>query len=401
MARCATVLVLLTLLAAPMPARAQTGWRASASVAAFGFYTREGTSRGAEGAAGSGWVMGTVGRDFAGGAWSADAMLMLDPLLRPTCGYPRLLSGGPPCRFARGEDRAPVHALIAGLGARYERPIGAIRLGVAAALAGDPALGAEPWFHRARAATNPVIPLTQHEITPAHGVHGVVTASVAVGTLSVEGSRFNGAAPDDDPYDLDLGALDAWSARVRWQAAPGVRLWSGVGSFPAAAGGHHGGESAMSVRTAGVDLAFALSGAFPGLALGVTAAGARHALDGHADDAVLAEAAVTVGRHLGALSWEWAERAEETLEIITLPDGGHDHHVLRFPYTVSELSASYGVQLIALEGVAAALGARYARTFLPAQLAGRYQTRSGNSFTAWVSLRGRWATTGTPPAHVH
>ena len=153
----------------------------------------------------------------------------------------------------------------------------------------------------------------------------------------------------------------------------------------------------MSVRTAGVDLARA----FSGLELAVTAAGARHALDDHADDAVLAEVAVTVGRHLASASWEWAERAEETLEIITLPDGGHDHHVLRFPYAVSELSASYGVELIAMEGAAAALGARYARTFLPAQLEGRYQTRSGNSFTAWVSVRGGWASAAAPPAHVH
>jgi hypothetical protein len=34
-------------------------------------------------------------------------------------------------------------------------------------------------------------------------------------------------------------------------------------------------------------------------------------------------------------------------------------------------------------------------------LESRYQTRSGNSFTVWVSVRGGWASQGAPPAHVH
>jgi hypothetical protein len=397
-ARGAILILLLVALSAPIGASAQSGWQTSASAAAFGFYTREGTLRGAQGAAGSGWLMLGAAHDVAGGTWSADAMLMLDPLLRPTCGYPRILSGGPPCRFARGEDRAPVHALISGLGTRYARGVGPLRMGLSAALAGDPALGADPWFHRPRAATNPVVPLTQHEITPAHGIHGVLGASVAAGAVSLEGSLFNGSAPDTDPYDLDLGGLDAWSARLRWQAAPGLRLWGGVGAFPAA-GGHHGGDSEMSVRTVGLDV----SRSFAGVDLFVTAAGARHTMDGHADDAMLVEVAGEAGRHMGSLSWERAERAEETIEIIHLPDGGHDHNLLRFPYTVSELAGSYGVELVQLKGAKAALGARYARTFLPALLEGRYQTRSGNSFTAWISLRGQWASPGgtAAPEHVH
>jgi 1,6-anhydro-N-acetylmuramate kinase len=118
-------------------------------------------------------------------------------------------------------------------------------------------------------------------------------------------------------------------------------------------------------------------------------------------DAVLVELAGSAGRHLASVSWERAERAEQSLEIIHLPDGGHDHNVLRFPYTVSELAASYGVELAELKGVRAALGARYARTFLPALLEGRYQSRSGNAVTVWISLRGAWATEGAPPAHVH
>ena len=394
--RASSALLLALSLLAPHAASGQSPWRGSVSGTAFGFYTREGTRRGAEGAAGSGWVMGALARDALGGAWSADAMLMLDAVLRPTCGYPRILSGGPPCRFARGEDRAPVHPLIAGLGTRYERALGPLRLGAAAALAGDPALGADPWFHRPRAATNPELPLTQHEITPAHGVHGVLTASASAGPVTLEASRFNGSAPDDDPYDLDLAALDAWSARLRWTPAAGVRLWGGLGSFPAGAG-HHGGESAMSVRTAGMDLTRSVAA----VQLAATAAGARHALDDHADDALLLELVAAAGRHGGSLSWEWAERAEESLEIIPLPDGGHDHNLLRFPYTVSELSASYGITLVGVGGAAAAVGARYARTFLPALLESRYQTRSGNSFTVWMNVRGAWASGGAPPAHVH
>ena len=72
-ARGATLtLSLLIALSAPVGAAAQSAWHASAAAAAFGFYTREGTLRGAEGAAGSGWLMVGVARDVAGGSWSAD-----------------------------------------------------------------------------------------------------------------------------------------------------------------------------------------------------------------------------------------------------------------------------------------------------------------------------------------
>ncbi len=65
--RVATLSLLLAL-TAPVVASAQSAWQASASAALFGFYTREGTLRGAQGAAGSGWLMLGVRRDLAGGS---------------------------------------------------------------------------------------------------------------------------------------------------------------------------------------------------------------------------------------------------------------------------------------------------------------------------------------------
>ena len=39
--------------------------------------------------------------------------------------------------------------------------------------------------------------------------------------------------------------------------------------------------------------------------------------------------------------------------------------------------------------------------FLPALLESRYQSRSGNSFTVWISVGGAWASAGAAPVHVH
>jgi hypothetical protein len=94
-------------------------------------------------------------------------------------------------------------------------PLGeATGLTLAAAVAGEPALGPVAFMHRASSADNPVAPLGHHTFDSTHVSFGVVTASVDHGHWEIEGSVFNGREPDDQRWDLDFGKLDSVSGRV-------------------------------------------------------------------------------------------------------------------------------------------------------------------------------------------
>jgi hypothetical protein len=53
-----------------------------------------------------GWVHGSLGRVSAAGSVTADAMMMLDPLVQDECGTPRLMAGWAVCADAPLEDRS-------------------------------------------------------------------------------------------------------------------------------------------------------------------------------------------------------------------------------------------------------------------------------------------------------
>ena len=61
---------------------------------------------------------------------------------------------------------------------------------------------------------NPFPPIGHHWQDSTHISFGVLTAGVYTGWAKLEGSIFHGREPDEDRWDLDLGALDSWSARL-------------------------------------------------------------------------------------------------------------------------------------------------------------------------------------------
>ena len=77
--RAAAWLVVPAVLAlAPTPGRAQVGWEPMLEGTAFVAYTRQTSTRGIDGPAAWGWMHGSLGRAFAHGSVSADAMVTLE-----------------------------------------------------------------------------------------------------------------------------------------------------------------------------------------------------------------------------------------------------------------------------------------------------------------------------------
>jgi hypothetical protein len=163
------------------------------------------------------WLMGAGERDIANGRLGLRAMLSFEPFTLQRIGSPQVFQTGETYEQAPLVDYQHPHDLFMGLGARWTKQVAAARVFLDGALVGSPALGPAPFMHRASAAENPTAPLSHHQLDATHISHGVITAGATRGTLSVEGSWFRGAEPDENRKDLDLGALDSWAARVSWR----------------------------------------------------------------------------------------------------------------------------------------------------------------------------------------
>jgi hypothetical protein len=163
------------------------------------------------------WFMGSGTRRLGSSTLSLHGMASLEPLTLRRLGSSQV--------FQTGEtlDRAPLidyqhpHDLIMNLSARLTMPARGTRVTVSGGLVDEPALGPTAFMHRASAAPNPTVPLSHHQLDSTHISYGVVTVGVMRGEWSGEASVFRGREPDENRYDLDLGAFDSWSTRFGWQ----------------------------------------------------------------------------------------------------------------------------------------------------------------------------------------
>src|SRR5207302_1080580 len=78
----------------------------------------------------------------------------------------------------------------------------------------EPALGPVTYIHRESASENPAAPLSHHLQDSTHTSFGVVTTGFVIDRFKIEGSAFNGHEPDEDRWDIQLGARNSWSFRV-------------------------------------------------------------------------------------------------------------------------------------------------------------------------------------------
>lgn len=174
------------------------------------------------------WFMLAATRTVGTASVALDGMFSLEPLTLPKLGAAQV--------FQTGEtyDRMPLidyqhpHDLFMGLGATVSGAwSSAVRWSFTGALVGEPTLGPTAFMHRASSLGQPGAPLSHHTLDSTHITHGVLAGGVAVGPFTVEASTFHGREPDEQRFDIELGALDSYAARVWWRRGPWAAQVSG------------------------------------------------------------------------------------------------------------------------------------------------------------------------------
>jgi hypothetical protein len=158
--------------------------------------------------------------DTDNGILGLRAMVSLDPWLTGKDGYRRLLQTGETADGTRPLiDRQHPHDLFMELAASYAWAISESAF-VCADLPGEPALGPPTFMHRYSGVDNPDAPLGHHWLDATHISFGVITAGWIWRDFKLEASAFNGREPDEKRYDIELKALDSWSARASYNPTP-------------------------------------------------------------------------------------------------------------------------------------------------------------------------------------
>jgi hypothetical protein len=345
-----------------------------------------GTVRGAQALGSANWLMLEAANRSETNLWTFGAMASAEPFTLGECGYPRLLTPGFLCFENALEDRQHSHPLIMELSARYERTWherGALQL--QAALVAEPAFGPTPYFHRASAQHDPIAPLTNDLLNPAHAAYGVVTVGAGTGRIHWQGSVFNGRAPDRNPYDFDLAPLHSYATRVTAALGATTRAQASFADFQSSGGnaGHHG-ASGGGMRAWSASLEHATGDAQRNGAL--TLAWAAHRADGQTVQSGLLEGQLTRSRHSWFGRYESVERLELEVIFIERPDGTHEHIETPRRFWISELSTGYAHRLVRRLGLDGSLGARASLTSIPAYIFPRYNANMGFGFTIFALI---------------
>jgi hypothetical protein len=162
------------------------------------------------------WLMGATERPLGSANVRFHTMLSLEPFTMQALGSPQVFQTGETYQQAPLIDYQHPHDLFMDVGATWTRPTRDGRVFATLALVGAPAIGPEAFMHRASAAGNPTAPLSHHQLDASHISHGVATAGLVSRSLTIEGSVFHGAEPDENRKDIELGPLDSWAVRGRW-----------------------------------------------------------------------------------------------------------------------------------------------------------------------------------------
>lgn len=222
-------------------------------------FNGQGGPSGRKGLESGNWNMLHVARDVWGGRLSLMLMNSLEPATFPRKGSAELFQTGEAFDGRPLVDRQHPHDFFMNLSATYRRQIGEESAAwLQLAPVGEPAIGPTAFMHRASAGDNPTAPLGHHWQDSTHIAFDVISAGYARGALSLEGSVFHGAEPDQHRWDIETGALDSVSGRARLRLANG---WSGQVSYGYLK--HPEAEEPGSVHRATVSLSYGADGDRP------------------------------------------------------------------------------------------------------------------------------------------
>ena len=169
--------------------------------------------------------MGMATHAFLGGGLSLLGTLTLEPATIPEPGSHELFQVGETYRGVLLVDYQHPHDFVAQLAASWNRALSAgVSLTFYAALVGEPALGPPAYVHRLSASENPTAPLAHHSQDSTHISYDVLTLGFRTSLLTLEGSVFHGAEPDENRWNIQTGALDSYSVRLTSQPLAGFTV---------------------------------------------------------------------------------------------------------------------------------------------------------------------------------
>ena len=250
----------------------------------------------------SGMLMGMARRPLGDGTLQFKAMVSPDPLMGKS-GYPLLLASGETANGVdRLIDRQHPHDFFVEMSASVSQNIGTkSSVFLYAGLPGEPAFGPPAFMHREAILDSPEAPISHHWLDSTHISFGVLTAGIVADRFKVEVSRFNAREPDEHRWNIETGSLDSTAVRVSWNPTRTLSVQGSWGHFvdPEQL------EPGVDQKRWSASLLYANEIA-RGWKLAGTIAWGRKSVDGHDDDAFVAEASLKNG------PWTVFSRAEVT-----------------------------------------------------------------------------------------
>lgn len=209
----------------PMPMlMTQTGgWRLMWMGQAFLVGTQQSGPRGGDKIYSANWGMLGAVHSLGRGAVMVRSMVSLDPLTVTQRQYPLLFQTGEGAFGKPIVDGQHPHDLLMELSVQYAHPVG--EKGIVNAYyapVGDAALGPVAFPHRASAMEIPQAALAHHWQDSTHIANNLVTGGFSWDKLRIEASGFRGKEPNENRWNIDMGRMDSWSARL--SASP-TRNW--------------------------------------------------------------------------------------------------------------------------------------------------------------------------------
>ena len=191
----------------------------------FAVATQQGGPRGGDKIYSANWGMLGAAHSLGKGAVLLRGMVSLDPATITNRSYPLLFQTGESAFGRPLVDAQHPHEFLMELSVQYARPVGEKGMwNIYYAPVGDAAFGPVAFPHRASAMETPQAALSHHWQDSTHIANNVATVGFSWDKLRLEASGFHGAEPNENRWNIDMGAMDSWSARLsvfptsRWMA---------------------------------------------------------------------------------------------------------------------------------------------------------------------------------------
>ena len=199
----------------PMLMNRVGGWDLMWMGQAFVVATQQSGPRGGDKVYSANWgMLGAVHR-VGRGSVMLRSMVSLDPVTVTKRQYPLLFQTGESAYGRPIVDGQHPHDLLMELSVQYARPVGERGMfNVYYAPVGDAALGPVAFPHRASAMELPQATLAHHWQDSTHIANNVVTAGLSWDKVRLEASGFRGKEPNENRWNIDMGAMDSWSTRL-------------------------------------------------------------------------------------------------------------------------------------------------------------------------------------------